>query len=162
MALVNILMPKLGESIMEATVLRWHKQVGDFVKLDETLLDIATDKVDSEVPSTAEGILDQVLCKENDIIPIGSIIAVIRTNEPEQEYIQIPPTETVSAQPTESIKNDDADAMIPYQPSNYTTPVKGENGRFFSPLVMNIAAREGIPFQELEKISRIRKRRKSD
>ncbi|MFZ9588650.1 MAG: dihydrolipoamide acetyltransferase family protein [Chitinophagaceae bacterium] len=145
-------MPKLGESIMEATVLRWHKQVGEFVKLDETLLDIATDKVDSEVPSTAEGILEQVLCKENDIIPIGSVIAVIRTNEPEQQSIQNPPTQVVSTQPTESVNNDDAEVMIPYQPSNYTTPVKGENGRFFSPLVMNIAAREGIPFQELEKI----------
>ncbi len=152
MALVNILMPKLGESIMEATVLRWHKQVGEFVKLDETLLDIATDKVDSEVPSTAEGILEQVLCKENDIIPIGSVIAVIRTNEPEQQSIQNPPTQVVSPQSTASVNNDDADVMIPYQPSNYTTPEKGENGRFFSPLVMNIAAREGIPFQELEKI----------
>ncbi|MEY3246012.1 MAG: hypothetical protein RL253_1179, partial [Bacteroidota bacterium] len=87
MALVNILMPKLGESIMEATVLRWHKHVGDFVKLDETLLDIATDKVDSEVPSTTAGILEEVLCKENDIIPIGSVIARIRTNEPEQMVV---------------------------------------------------------------------------
>ena len=79
MALVNVIMPKLGESIMEATVLRWHKQVGDFVKLDETLLDIATDKVDSEVPSTVEGTLVELLCKENDIIPIGSVIAIINT-----------------------------------------------------------------------------------
>lgn len=152
MALVNILMPKLGESIMEATVLRWHKQVGDFVKLDETLLDIATDKVDSEVPSTAEGILEQILCKENDVIPIGSIIAIIRTNEPDQQPIQSPITQVAPVQPSETIKNDAAEVMIPYQPSNYTTPEKGENGRFFSPLVMNIAAREGIPFQELEKI----------
>lgn len=152
MALVNILMPKLGESIMEATVLRWHKQVGDFVKLDETLLDIATDKVDSEVPSTVEGILEQVLCKENDVIPIGSVIAVIKTNAPDQLPIQNPTTLTPPIQPTETQKTDDADVMIPYQPSNYTTPEKGENGRFFSPLVMNIAAREGIPFQELEKI----------
>lgn len=152
MALVNILMPKLGESIMEATVLRWHKQVGDFIKLDETLLDIATDKVDSEVPSTAEGILEQILCKENDVIPIGSVIAIIRTNEPDQQPIQSPITQIIPVQPAETVKTNAADVMIPYQPSNYTTPEKGENGRFFSPLVMNIAAREGIPFQELEKI----------
>jgi len=68
MALVNIIMPKLGESIMEATVLKWHKKVGDVVSLDETLLDIATDKVDSEVPSTAAGVLEEILCKENDVI----------------------------------------------------------------------------------------------
>jgi 2-oxoglutarate dehydrogenase E2 component (dihydrolipoamide succinyltransferase) len=65
MAIVNIIMPKLGESIMEATVLKWHKKVGDVVLLDETLLDIATDKVDSEVPSTASGVLEEILCKEN-------------------------------------------------------------------------------------------------
>lgn len=153
MALVNILMPKLGESIMEATVLRWHKQVGDFVKLDETLLDIATDKVDSEVPSTTEGVLEEVLCKENDIIPIGSVIAKIRTNEPEQ--IVVPETAKQSTAPlsnTEPEKNEEPEAMIPYQPSNYTPIEKGDNARFFSPLVMNIASREGIPFQELEKI----------
>lgn len=152
MALVNILMPKLGESIMEATVLRWHKQVGDFVKLDETLLDIATDKVDSEVPSTAEGVLEQVLCIENDIIPIGSIIAVIRTNTLEEQPTQHSTTQVISVQTSESGKNDEAEVMIPYQPSNFNMPEKSENGRFFSPLVMNIASREGIPFQELEKI----------
>lgn len=152
MALVNILMPKLGESIMEATVLRWHKQVGDFVKLDETLLDIATDKVDSEVPSTAEGILEEVLCKENDIIPIGSVIARIKTNEPEQVNIpQTPIQSTPIAQPT-AVVHEEVDNMVPYQPSTFSVPEKGDNARFFSPLVMNIASREGIPFQELEKI----------
>lgn len=145
-------MPKLGESIMEATVLRWHKQVGEFVKLDETLLDIATDKVDSEVPSTAEGILEEVLCKENDVIPIGSVIARIRTNQQEETTINQPPAQAVPAQQPEQ-NTEDADVMIPYQPSQYNTIQKSENGRFFSPLVMNIASREGIPFQELEKIT---------
>lgn len=153
MALVNILMPKLGESIMEATVLRWHKQVGDFVKLDETLLDIATDKVDSEVPSTTEGILEEVLCKENDIIPIGSVIAKIRTNEPEQVLVA---EATIQSSPpvnyTAPEKSEEPEVMIPYQPSQYAPIEKGDNARFFSPLVMNIASREGIPFQELEKI----------
>ena len=65
MAVVDIIMPKLGESIMEATVLKWHKKVGDAVKLDETLLDIATDKVDSEVPSTAAGTLEEALFSES-------------------------------------------------------------------------------------------------
>lgn len=154
MALVNVIMPKLGESIMEATVLRWHKQVGDFVKLDETLLDIATDKVDSEVPSTVEGTLVEVLCKENDIIPIGSVIAIINTGGEESNSIQNSPVSIQQPDPAPltTTKDNEQDRMIPYQPSGFTPIEKGVNGRFFSPLVMNIASREGIPFQELERI----------
>src|ERR1700722_4820587 len=79
MALVDLVMPKLGESIMEATILKWHKQPGDAVKQDETVLEIATDKVDSEVPSTTEGTLEDVLFQVNDVVPVGSVIARIRT-----------------------------------------------------------------------------------
>ena len=77
MAIVDLLMPKMGESITEATVLKWHKMPGDNVKMDETLLDIATDKVDSEVPSTAAGVITELLYKENDVVPVGSVIARI-------------------------------------------------------------------------------------
>ncbi len=79
MAIAELIMPKLGESIMEATILKWHKKVGDHVKLDETVLDIATDKVDSEVPSTVEGIITEILFNINDVVPIGTIIAKIQT-----------------------------------------------------------------------------------
>jgi 2-oxoglutarate dehydrogenase E2 component (dihydrolipoamide succinyltransferase) len=79
MAVVDLVMPKLGESIMEATILKWHKKPGDAVKQDETVLDIATDKVDSEVPSTAAGTITETLYKENDVVPIGSVIARIET-----------------------------------------------------------------------------------
>jgi len=79
MALVDLVMPKLGESIMEATILKWHKQPGDSVALDETVLEIATDKVDSEVPSTTAGVIEEILWKVNDVVPIGSVIARIRT-----------------------------------------------------------------------------------
>jgi len=86
MSLVDLVMPKLGESIMEATIqlgesimeatiLRWHKKPGDKVAQDEPVLDIATDKVDSEVPSIAEGTLTEVLFNENDVVPIGTVIA---------------------------------------------------------------------------------------
>jgi len=77
MAIVDLIMPKLGESIMEATILKWHKKVGDHVKVDETILDIATDKVDSEVPSTDEGIIKEILFKENEIAPVGAVLARI-------------------------------------------------------------------------------------
>ncbi|MFN5421707.1 MAG: biotin/lipoyl-containing protein, partial [bacterium] len=147
-------MPKLGESIMEATVLKWHKKVGDRVAIDETLLDIATDKVDSEVPSTAEGILEEILCKENDVIPIGSVIAKIRNNA--DEPVTNVPTTTMPIG-TASLQKEDTQIKVdvidvPYQPSNYTNVVNGENERFYSPLVMKIAGTEGVSLAELEKV----------
>ena len=141
---------------MEATVLKWHKQVGDVVALDETLLDIATDKVDSEVPSTTTGILEEILCKENDVISIGSVIGRIRTSAPEPTVVSTP-----SVAPVQSAQNSPSangstqkqeDIRVPFQPSEVSVPNKQDNGRFFSPLVMNIASREGIPFSELEYI----------
>src|SRR3954471_60457 len=79
MAIVDLVMPKMGESIMEATVLKWHKKPGDTVKMDETVLEIATDKVDSEVPSTAAGTITEILFKENDVVPVGTVIARVNT-----------------------------------------------------------------------------------
>lgn len=79
MAIAELVMPKLGESIMEATILKWHKKVGDHVKLDETVLDIATDKVDSEVPSTVEGVITEILYNVNDVVPIGTVIVRVET-----------------------------------------------------------------------------------
>src|SRR5688572_17297862 len=79
MAIVDLVMPKMGESIMEATVLKWHKKPGDKVRMDETVLEIATDKVDSEVPSTAEGTITEILFTENDVVPVGTVIARVDT-----------------------------------------------------------------------------------
>src|ERR671916_3012663 len=84
MAVVDLVMPKLGESIMEATILKWHKQSGDHVQMDETVLEIATDKVDSEVPSTAEGVIEEIFYQVNDVVPIGTVIAKIKTNVEQQ------------------------------------------------------------------------------
>jgi 2-oxoglutarate dehydrogenase E2 component (dihydrolipoamide succinyltransferase) len=93
MAIAELVMPKLGESIMEATILKWHKKVGDYVKFDETVLDIATDKVDSEVPSTEQGIITEILFQVNDVVPIGAVIARIQTNA-DSETTEIPKIET--------------------------------------------------------------------
>src|SRR6187399_2762611 len=79
MATVDLVMPKLGESIMEATILKWHKNPGDLVRMDETVLDIATDKVDSEVPSSVEGVLEEALYQVNDVVPVGAVFARIKT-----------------------------------------------------------------------------------
>ncbi|MEO7210476.1 MAG: biotin/lipoyl-containing protein, partial [Chitinophagaceae bacterium] len=79
MAIIDLVMPKMGESIMEATILKWHKKVGDSIALDETLLDIATDKVDSEVPSSVAGKIAEILFNENDVVPVGKVIAKVET-----------------------------------------------------------------------------------
>jgi 2-oxoglutarate dehydrogenase E2 component (dihydrolipoamide succinyltransferase) len=146
MALVDLVMPKMGESIMEATVLRWHKKPGDFVRQDETIMDIATDKVDSEVPSTAEGILEEVLCQENDVVPVGTVIARIRTEAGETSKVEGERYAAEESAPQQQ------EAPIPYQPTQPAHTFKPEGVRFYSPLVLNIAASEGISMTELERI----------
>ena len=148
MSLVDLIMPKLGESIMEATILKWHKQPGDKVAQDETVLDIATDKVDSEVPSTAAGIIEQVLFKENDVVPIGTVIARIKVGAGSSQQTQSPAPEPVKEYEEAKVVEE-----IPYQPAptNNNTGTKSAV-RFYSPLVLNIAASEGISMSELENI----------
>ncbi|MFT4152580.1 dihydrolipoamide acetyltransferase family protein [Parafilimonas sp.] len=155
MAIVDLVMPKLGESIMEATILKWHKKPGDSVQYDETVLDIATDKVDSEVPSTAAGRISEVLFKENDVVPVGSVIARIETDvdapvENDDVYVPAPAGDV-----KEEIEEDEIDGKnIPYVPVHTMlhTNDSGKINRFYSPLVMNIAGSEGISMAELESI----------
>src|SRR3954471_17645248 len=149
MATVDLVMPKMGESIMEATILKWHKQPGDPVKMDETVLEIATDKVDSEVPSTTSGIMEELLFKVNDVVPVGTVIAKIRTSASEQSNtprIHTAPTSSnePAYTPVEEIKSE-------FRPKAETRPSVNGN-RFYSPLVLNIAASEGVSMSELEKI----------
>lgn len=150
MALVDLIMPKLGESIMEATILKWHKQPGEHVNMDETVLEIATDKVDSEVPSTAEGTLAEILYKVNDVVPIGAVIARIKTSTEET-------TATVPSAPATPMR-EESQAQITQTAVVTTAPVvkapatNGHVNRFYSPLVLNIAANEGISMTELESI----------
>lgn len=147
MAIVDLVMPKMGESIMEATVLKWHKKPGDAVKMDETLLDIATDKVDSEVPSTAAGVITEVLCKENDVVPVGSVIARIETAGAASVATPSQPVAQPAAQaPKAAAPQYSAPAAVPqHAPS-------ANGSRFYSPLVLNIAGKEGIGMAELENI----------
>src|SRR5438445_785898 len=114
MSVVDLVMPKLGESIMEATILKWHKKPGDTVKQDETVLDIATDKVDSEVPSTAEGVIESILFNENDVVPIGTVIATIRVGANAAVSNNQPAAAPAQPQYEEAKLVEE----IPYQPSN--------------------------------------------
>lgn len=175
MAIAELVMPKLGESIMEATILKWNKKVGDHVKMDETVLEIATDKVDSEVPSTAEGIITEILFNVNDVVPIGTVIARINTatNVAVADTTPVPPVvktaeiivptfehkEEVPEPPTpspvpatEPIEN--IVAEVPFVPAatEVTLSDKPATNRFYSPLVLNIANSEGISLSELERI----------
>lgn len=145
MATVDLVMPKMGESIMEATVLKWHKKPGDTVKMDETVLEIATDKVDSEVPSTAEGTITEILFNENDVVPVGTVIARISTGgAAEVSAPQQAPAATQAAPAAQAPVQAAAPAS---QPQRTVTA-----NRFYSPLVLNIAAKEGISMSELEKV----------
>lgn len=143
MAIVDLVMPKMGESIMEATVLKWHKQPGDHVKMDETLLDIATDKVDSEVPSTAAGVIVELLYKVNDVVPVGAVIARIESGG---AAAVAAPAQQVTAQAAPV-----AAAAPQYAPVAATVP-SGSGSKFYSPLVLNIAGAEGVTMAELERI----------
>jgi len=149
MAATELIMPKMGESIMEATILGWQKKEGDHVDLDETVLEIATDKVDTEVPSPVEGVLTKILFKEGDVVAVGKAVAIIETeNEPGQPETEIPPSpQTVEKTESVIIDSKDKSEAKPLVKLN-----KPESGRFYSPLVMNIARKENIPMSTLDQI----------
>lgn len=146
MATVDLVMPKMGESIMEATILKWHKQPGDSVKMDETVLEIATDKVDSEVPSTAAGVISEILFNVDDVVPVGTVIARIESEGAGDSASA--PAATAAPQATAA---QSAPAAKPVTPAQQPVASAGTN-RFYSPLVLNIAAKEGIGMAELENI----------
>lgn len=152
MSVVDLVMPKLGESIMEATILKWHKKPGDKVEQDETVLEIATDKVDSEVPSTAEGTIEEILFSENDVVPIGQVIARINTNI-ESASANGGQTQPPLFKPREE-EYEEANLIeeVPYQPSEKVSQGNSNAIRFYSPLVLNIAASEGISMSDLEQM----------
>jgi 2-oxoglutarate dehydrogenase E2 component (dihydrolipoamide succinyltransferase) len=153
MATVDLVMPKMGESIMEATILKWHKQPGDAVRMDETVLEIATDKVDSEVPSTEEGVIQELLYKENDVVPVGATIARIKTEVTESES-QSKSEYSIQPQEEAEIFVQSKPATEPSRASQTSTvgSATSNGNRFYSPLVLNIAAQEGVSLSELENL----------
>jgi 2-oxoglutarate dehydrogenase E2 component (dihydrolipoamide succinyltransferase) len=150
MALVEILMPKMGESIVEATILSWLKKPGDKIELEESLLEVATDKVDTEIPSTHAGVLKEILAKEGELIKVGSAIAVIESTVEEKSASivdDLPPVVTTTpvksaAMQTNGVEHDSLQDNVDFKSSN----------RFYSPLVKNIAKEENISVAELETI----------
>ncbi|MFA5972642.1 MAG: dihydrolipoamide acetyltransferase family protein [Lentimicrobiaceae bacterium] len=145
MANFELVMPKLGESIIEATIVRWHKKEGDQVVEDESIADLATDKVDSEIPSPVEGIVTKLFYKEGDIVPVGKVIAIINMGgeEAAPNGTAIVAENVVAEAKTE--------AQPTAAPANVAETVV-ESDRFYSPLVRNIAKQENIPLSELEAV----------
>jgi len=149
MAQYELLLPKMGESVAEATVIKWVKQIGDSIEMDDTILEIATDKVDSEVPSPVAGKLIKQLFKEDEVAQVGDIIAIIETageGEPKVEEIK---TDTpVVPEKVEAIPG--LDQLTPNKPT--PQPDFANSDRFYSPLVKSIAAQEQISLAELDSI----------
>ncbi|MBS1625424.1 MAG: 2-oxo acid dehydrogenase subunit E2 [Bacteroidetes bacterium] len=146
MASYELIMPKMGESITEATILKWTKKEGDSIKTDEAVLEIATDKVDSEVPSPVAGTLVKMLYKEGDVVAVGKAVAVIETGGGGAPAAT--PAVTEKAATTTSVS---ASKPVQTQPVQATNAVAGGD-RFYSPLVLNIARQEGISMAELESL----------
>lgn len=143
-----MIMPKMGESIMEGTVLKWLKSVGDTIEQDESVLEVATDKVDTEVPAIQGGVLKEILVQEGDVVAVGAPIAIISTNGEDTAAPAAPAaTEAPAAAPAPQAAAQPAAASGDGAVAKLDQPA---SGRFYSPLVLNIAREEGISMQELE------------
>lgn len=148
MSQIELLLPKMGESVAEATIIKWVKKEGDAVKADEPIIEIATDKVDSEVPSPEDGVLLKCLVKEGDVVQVGQPIALIGVGAGVSSPAAPAPAPVVEAK-----------AEVHVEAAKMAAPIAGEvlkngpSGKFYSPLVRNIAKAEGVSMSELESIS---------
>ena len=153
MAQVELIMPKMGESIMEATILKWVKQVGDTVEVDETILEIATDKVDTEIPSPVSGTIAEILFAEDEVVAVGKVIAIIASEGETVETGSSPaiqeskPSNGATKQP--SAPEPQLVTAVVETASISSTNSGGSDDRFYSPLVRNIAKAENIGSEEL-------------
>src|ERR1700758_4492754 len=147
MAQQELIMPKMGESVAEATIIKWVKNEGDKIKIDETVLEIATDKVDSEIPSPFEGVLVKKLFKEGDVVQVGKPIAIISSDV--NAAVETPKTQTPVVQ--SSVNKQEA-VVVKEVAVSHTKHDFSEANRFYSPLVKNIAKQENISLQELEAV----------
>ncbi|NGY38163.1 2-oxo acid dehydrogenase subunit E2 [Flavobacterium sp. XN-5] len=150
MAKFELKLPKMGESVAEATITNWLKEVGDRIEADEAVLEIATDKVDSEVPSEVSGILVEQLFGKDDLVQVGQTIAIIETEG--GELVSVVQTAATPEAVAEVSKTVDA-AKESVASASSGTADYSDSDKFFSPLVKNIASTEGVSVEELEQIS---------
>lgn len=156
MSQIEIRLPKMGESVTEATITNWLKNVGDKVELDEPLVEVATDKVDNELPSEAEGILVQCLFEKDQVAQVGDVIAIISTDGSAPAPSSNTKTETPAAKIEEEVAQV-VESVSSVNNSNNGAVVSlsknGSDGKFYSPLVRSIAEKEGVSMNELETIN---------
>ncbi|KRO70293.1 MAG: diapophytoene dehydrogenase, partial [Cryomorphaceae bacterium BACL11 MAG-121128-bin16] len=147
MARVELIMPKMGESVSEATIISWSKKIGDMVELDETIIEIATDKVDSEVPSTHQGKLVEMLFGADDVVKVGEPFAIIETEAGENDITAVtkPTAVTAVSNPSEEVVTKAVETT--------TKPTSNSGDRFYSPLVRSMASQEKIAIAELDTIT---------
>lgn len=150
MSQIEIRLPKMGESVTEATITNWLKNVGDSVGMDEPLVEVATDKVDNELPSEAEGVLIKRLFEKDQVAQVGDVIAIISTNG-----ASAPAEEKAAPAPAAVIENQVAEAVVQVAANASSVAAvavtkNGSNGKFYSPLVRSIAEKEGISSSELD------------
>ena len=148
MARFELKLPKMGESVAEATITNWLKQVGDKIEVDEAVLEVATDKVDSELPSEVSGILVEQLFGVNDLVQVGQTVAIIETESAEVSATQqteiVAPIEVTAIEKSIEVAKETTASI----PTNFS-----DSEKFFSPLVKNIAKEEEIALTELETIA---------
>ncbi|MBX7145079.1 MAG: 2-oxo acid dehydrogenase subunit E2 [Oligoflexia bacterium] len=150
---VEMVMPQMGESIAEATVSKWRKQVGETVEKDEIILEISTDKVDSEIPSPASGTIVEILAKETDVVPVKTKIAIIET-EAGAAATKAPAVSAATPVPQASNGSHATPKPAPI-PAAAPVPAAQETSssdRFYSPLVRSLAEKHGVPLAELDKV----------
>lgn len=150
MAKFELKLPKMGESVAEATLTAWLKDVGERIEVDEAVLEIATDKVDSEVPSEVEGVLIEKLFDVNAVLEVGQTIAIIETeSDVPESFSQIP--ETLITEPEAAVQLETSIEKVK-ETIAASSPIGSNGSRFYSPLVKNIAKKEGISQSELDAI----------
>jgi len=145
MAELKVELPKMGESVAEATITTWLKSVGDNIEEDEPIVEIATDKVDSEVPSPCSGILKQILFNEGDVVEVGAVFAVIETESGEN-------SESINIDNSSVSETIEKEILKPLENENKDVAIISNGNKFYSPLVKSIAKQEGISQKELENI----------
>lgn len=148
--IIEIAMPKMGESVMEGTIIKWHKKVGDLIKKDETIFEISTDKVDTEIPSPENGTLVEILVGEQETVEVGTIVAKLSVGSNVKIQVE-EKTENNSNKVTEVESMHDNFSKIVEVKSNESNE-KGTGSDFYSPLVLSIAQKESVSFDELKSI----------
>lgn len=145
---IDVVMPKMGESLNEGTIIAWLKAVGDEVKKDEIIYEITTDKVDTEIPSPVDGVLVEIKVKEQETVDVDTVVAIIETDSSEAVIVEDKPALNIENQETSDSKINQEAQEVPKIKKE-----KSISNKFYSPLVMNIVNKENISFEELEGIS---------